>query len=182
MEVESFNFSYINKPTYDRSNLTYLDLFRVETKKGFINTPNETTPWVKGSYLENMFNYTLKISEGEFVNVLNTPYFHKQLFADFMDTDVNGPNGRYTASAYLFLNSLPFVDLDDNVNYDGMIIMVSSLFREISTSQYVPYFLMLKWGSIYHRYKKYILEGVDIISGITTPINTKSFFDNNTNN
>ena len=80
--------------------------------------------------------------------------------------------------------------------------MVSSLFREISTSQYVPYFLMQKWGSIYHRYKNYINTGKDIlesntqkngclttgitstnITGLTTGftttnINGSQFFDN----
>ena len=30
---------------------------------------------------------------------------------------------------------------------------MSSLFREVNASHYIPYHLILKWGSIYHRYK-----------------------------
>jgi len=170
--------SYINKPSYDMSNLTYLDIFRVETKKGFINTPNETTPWVKGSYLENMFNYTLKISDGEFVNVLNTPYFHKQLYKDF----TNGKTqGKYAGSAYLLLNSLPYKNLEDIINFNERMesVRISDMFKEVASTHYIPYHLMLKWGSLYHRYKKKLLENEDILSGITTPISGSTFFDNN---
>ena len=42
-------------------------------------------------------------------------------------------------------------------------VLVSSLFKEIGSSQYIPYHLMLKWGSVYHRHKKFIIEGIDII-------------------
>ena len=175
----------------------YQGFLEIDTTQGLVSGKKDSKFWVKSGYTSNLFSMPINVDNNK-TNILNTPYFHKQLFADFMDTDVNGPNGRYTASAYLFLNSLPFVDLDDNVNYDGMIIMVSSLFREISTSQYVPYFLMLKWGAIYHRYKKYILEGKDILDvqkntldvvlkegflsgGTTTNINGSRFFDNQNN-
>ena len=183
------------------ADFTYQGFLEIDTTQGLISGKKDSKFWVKSGYTTNLFSKPIKVGNNS-TNILNTPYFHKQLFADFMDTEVNGPNGRYSASAYLFLNSLPFVDLDDNVNYDGMIIMVSSLFREISTSQYVPYFLMLKWGSIYHRYKNYINTGKDIlesntqkngclttgitstnITGLTTGftttnINGSQFFDN----
>ena len=40
---------------------------------------------------------------------------------------------------------------------------VSTIFREIGGSHYIPYHMMLKWGSIYHRYKKYINGDGDIL-------------------
>ena len=64
-------------------------------------------------------------------------------------------------------------------------VLVSSLFREVSSTQYVPYHLILKWGSQYHRYRKYLIDGTDILSGfingsnITQPIDGEEFFDNN---
>jgi hypothetical protein len=69
----------------------------------------------------------------------------------------------------LLLNSLAFTDLDDvksgttKTYQKPYNVLVSSLFKEIGSSQYVPYHLMLKWGSIYHRHKKFIKEGIDII-------------------
>jgi hypothetical protein len=176
--------SYINKPKYDISNLTYIDLFKVETKKGFINTPNETNPWVRSlSYQDNMFNYQLKIKENEYVNILNTPYFHKQLYSDF----TNGRSyGKYAGSAYLLLNSLPYKSLEDEITFyeRGTTVRISNMFKEVASTHYIPYHLMLKWGSLYHRYKKKLLENEDILSGFLngktgTTINGNLFFDNN---
>ena len=58
---------------------------------------------------------------------------------------------------------------------------MSSLFREIGSTHYVPYHLILKWGSIYHRYKEHIINNVDILSGLNTPINGDEYFDNSLN-
>jgi hypothetical protein len=58
----------------------------------------------------------------------------------------------------LLLTSLPFLDLDDKIefaDYNGSYdpIRLTTLFREVSATHYVPYHLMCKWGAIYHRYK-----------------------------
>ena len=141
----------------------YQGFLEIDTTQGLISGKKDPNFWVKSGYSENLFSCPIIVDKNK-TNILNTPYFHKQLYADFNDRSVNGSNGRYTASAYLFLNSLPFVELDEHVNYEGGEIFVSTLFNEVSSSQYVPYFLILKWGSIYHRYKKYILNGKDILS------------------
>ena len=194
--------SYLNfkgKPVdnFGIENFFYQGFLEIDTTQGLISGKKDSKFWVKSGYTDNLFSCPIIVDNNK-TNILNTPYFHKQLYADFNDNAVNGSNGRYTASAYLFLNSLPFVDLDDYVSYEGADILVSSLFREVSSSQYIPYFLMLKWGSIYHRYKKYILEKKDILSvqeddlsnvlkdgfltgNITTPINGAKFFDNSYN-
>lgn len=118
------------------------------------------------------------------VNILNTPYFHKQLYSDF-----NGSSnyGRYAGSAYLLLNSLGFYDLSDKVVSSKSAFHLSALFKEIGATHFVPYHLILKWGSIYHRYKKFINTGIDILDGFldtnnrTTHINQSLFYDNGTN-
>jgi hypothetical protein len=62
---------------------------------------------------------------------------------------------------------------------------MSSLFREISSTHFVPYYLMLKWGSLYHRYKNKIINNEDILDGflngsnVTQPITGTTFFDGN---
>ncbi|MEY4573137.1 MAG: hypothetical protein RLZ10_2415, partial [Bacteroidota bacterium] len=132
---------------------------------------------------DNMFNYQLKIKENEYVNILNTPYFHKQLYSDF----TNGRSyGKYAGSAYLLLNSLPYKNLEDQITFfeRGSTVRISNMFKEVAATHYVPYHLMLKWGSLYHRYKKKLLENEDILSGFLngktgTTINGNLFFDNN---
>ena len=167
--------SYVNKTTFDSGELTFTNVFDVNTKEGLIKSPINPSMWVKNNYVTNIFTQKLEI-QADSVNILNTPYFHKQLYKDF----TNGiSKGKYAGSAYLLLNSLPFYDLEDEVNVGLGSTRLSNMFKEIGASHYVPYHLILKWGSIYHRYKKYLLEGVDILSGTTVPISGSTFFDNN---
>ena len=176
--------SYINlngSPVekFDITNFTYQGFLTVDTTQGLVSGMIDPNFWVKSGYGKNLFSQPINVGNNK-TNILNTPYFHKQLYSDFTG---NTTNGKYVGSAYLLLNSLPFIDLDENVNYSGMTIMASSLFREISSTQYVPYSLILKWGSIYHRYKKKIVDHVDILEGFlgtgttTTNINGSEFFD-----
>ena len=187
--------NYINKSEFNLDDLAVKNFISVNTKEGLVSTPIDSLMWVKNGYTKNLFSQDLTIFDKGlnkgFTNILNTPYFHKQLFTDFAS-----PNsyGKYVGSAYLLLNSLPFLDLENNVeNYftsSGTVLSkpyktrMSSLFREVNGSHYVPYHLILKWGSIYHRYKTYINDNKDILSGFlttgntTTPINTNLFFNN----
>jgi hypothetical protein len=152
----------------------------VDTINGFISSPKNTSMWVKSGYLKNLFDNGLYITNTTSTNILNTPYFHKQLFSDY--TKSYG-YGKYTGSAYLLLNSLPFVELEDMVNMTNPSngkssdIRISTLFREIGSTHFIPYHLLLKWGSIYHRYKKYITYGEDILSGFLDSSNKTSDFD-----
>ena len=55
---------------------------------------------------------------------------------------------------------------------------MSNLFREVGVTHFIPYHLILKWGSMYHRYKTFVLEGTDILDGMELPINGGNYFDN----
>ena len=191
-KVEEYRFSvfpfntekyktYVGGKAITNKDYNFNNTLFVGRDGNFISSPVDPKAWVKSGYEQNMFSNDLRM--GDLTrNILNTPYFHKQLFNDFFK---GGAVERYTGSAYLLLNSLPYKDLTDKITFNESTnsnsVLMSTLFREVGSTHYVPYHLLLKWGAIYHRYKKYILEGVDIISGITTPINTKYFFDNNTN-
>jgi len=177
---------YIGAITFDSSNFNFKDFLDVDTSQGLISGKIDPTIWVKdnvfGFYKNNLFSKPLKVNNNTTL-LLNTPYFHKQLNSDFNGN--LGSVGKYAGSAYLLLNSLPFVDLDDYITYPTKSTnktLVSSLFREVSSSQYVPYHLMLKWGSIYHRYKTFINDEVDILDGclnssyVTQPIDVSNFF------
>mgnify|MGYP000909514402 CR=1 FL=1 len=188
--------TYLDKP-FSENDLNFKGVLKVRSDKGFITTPVGTYNWVKEGYKKNEKYANLFTQSMSFAthseNILNTPYFHKQLFSDFTKTN---PYSKYVGSAYLLLNSLPFVELTDKISFiefDGKEatptsvllppVRVSSLFREIGSTHYVPYHLIVKWGSIYHRYKKKILEGVDILDGFldstgtTKNINANLFFN-----
>jgi hypothetical protein len=141
----------------------------------YISSVEDPSIWIKSGF-NNLFTNTLNFGYNNKVNILNTPYFHKQLYDDFFKSN---SEGKYVGSSYLLLNSLPFVDLSDTISYNNKQTLVSTLFKEIGSVHKVPYHLMIKWGSIYHRYKKYLTEGIDIISGVTTPIDINQYFDGN---
>jgi len=168
-------------------------LTTTNTINNFISSDIEAKMWIKpsfnneftktqtGSNIKNLFSNNLLLPDGREVNILNTPYFHKQLFKDFS----NGKSiGKYVGSAYLLLNSLPFLDFNEKIytsDKDTNGTILSTLLREISSTHKIPYHLIIKWGSIYHRYKKYLTEGVDIIDNVTEPIDVNLFYDTNLN-
>jgi len=188
--------TYLEKPFSD-NDFKFKGVLQVRQDKGFISSPISTYSWIKDEYRNIDSNYNLftqsMLFEKQAEHILNTPYFHKQLYRDFTRTN---PYSKYVGSAYLLINSLPFLELTDNIRFSTEDskenlnestllppIKISSLFREISSTQFVPYHLIVKWGSIYHRYKKKILEGVDILdgfldsNGLTTNIDANLFFN-----
>lgn len=193
LKIYPFNsntyLSYINKGDFNSDELKFGTVLKMDTSNGFIASMIDPEKWIKTGFETNLFSYRFKLGNTNlpgfsapilnYVNILNTPYFHKQLFTDFFKS---GRQEKYVGSAYLLLNSLPFKDLEDIFTNN---IRVSSLFREIGSTHFIPYHLLLKWGSIYHRYKRKILDNVDILNGflttsnITTPYSGPLFFDNN---
>lgn len=168
---------YLGGKKITQKDYNFKNILKVNTDSNFISSPINGKVWVDEKNVKNLFTREF-IFSGTTRNMLNTPYFHKQLFDDFFK---GGSEGRYAGSAYLLLNSLPYKDLDDYITFNGESVLMSSLFREVGSTHYVPNYLLLKWGSIYHRYKKHILDNVDILAGVTTPIDTKVYFDNNRN-
>lgn len=170
---------YLDVSSFSNNNFIFDGILTVNPNQGFICSPVNPESWVKTPYIKNMFLHGIN-NGNDNISILNTPYFHKQLYTDFINKKYEG---KYSGSAYLLLNSLPFLDLEHNITFNGRSILMSSLFREISSTHFIPYHLMLKWGSIYHRYKNKINNNVDILDGflnsnnITQPIIGTTFFD-----
>jgi hypothetical protein len=150
----------------DDSLINCRNFLNVDTTQGLISGDINPLFWAKNDATTNLFTQKFNVLNTK-TNILNTPFFHRQLFSDF--NSIGSSSAKYAGSAYLLLNSLAFTDLDDvksgttKTYQKPYNVLVSSLFKEIGSSQYVPYHLMLKWGSIYHRHKKFIKEGIDII-------------------
>jgi hypothetical protein len=181
--------NYLNKNNFSDDNFKFGGILKFDSSKGLVVSPISVSSWLKPEFNnpENLtsgnidfFSNTVKISNND-VPILNTPYFHNQLYSDF--NKLTG-KGKYVGSSYLMLNSLPFIDLDEEITFGNDSILTSSLFREISSTHFIPYHLMLKWGSIYHRYKKHLIDGVDILDGsidstyTVRPLSGKTLFDN----
>lgn len=163
--------SYLENKKYGNEELKVYNNIQRLNKNSFLSSPINPMSWINQNYKNNIF-----IQDNE--NILNTSYFHYQLYSDFLN------NKNYKGSAYLLLTSLPFLDLDDKISFnkDNPILM-STLFKEISMEHNIPYYLILKWGAIYHRYKMKLLNDKDILEPIISNdllklVDNNEMFDN----
>jgi hypothetical protein len=177
--------SYLGETNVDKSNLKLLNFYNFNSTQGYITTPLNIH-WNTYSANELFFNATIDFGSNSSVYILNTPYFHKQLFSDFNN---NAKTAKYAGSAYLLLTSMGFIDLDNIVSNDELFgtTLLSTMIKEVGATHGIPYHLILKWGAIYHRYKNYILNNTDILSGflntsnVTQGIDGETYFYNDRN-
>lgn len=152
------NFSYknIQQPVLDNPDL-----------KNFYNERDFTSQLLTEGNL-NYINYSGLVSSYQTVSMFNTPYFINSIqegVKNFRDDSVTP----YVSSAYLFINSLPLSTLKEkyktyeNKTEKPLDYIFASL-KKFGAIHKMPYAWVLKIGSVYHRYKNYVENGVDIIN------------------
>ena len=173
--ITHFNYVGSTQPTFQSSvNTSSLRSFydlRVDNKKRQLVTEG-------GLYY---FNYSGEVVANQTTSILNTPYFINsiqegvQKFRDFN-------NYPYVSSAYLFLNSLPLTTLKEKyktlngTNELSLDYMCATL-KKFGAIHRIPYAWILKYGSIWHRYKQKVENGVDILDGVWTDFNYLENYD-----
>jgi hypothetical protein len=101
-------------------------------------------------------------------SMLNTPYFVNAIQNGVYNSRISGNTYPYVQAAYLFLNSLPLATLREkykSVSNDVVsdLDYISSSLKKFGAIHKLPYAWILKYGSIWHRYKKYKESNVDIL-------------------
>jgi hypothetical protein len=101
-------------------------------------------------------------------SMLNTPFFINSIQNGVYNSRFSGNEYPYVQAAYLFLNSLPLATLrekyksqSNNITTD--LDYISSALKKFGAIHKLPYAWILKYGSIWHRYKKYKETNVDIL-------------------
>ena len=176
------NFSYLNVSIPAITNFEELNAFYFKRKpKDFIPSegycyfvsPNKNT----GNQIPTILNTSKKTT-----SILNTPYF-----INAIQNGVYNVRGKdkypYIQAAYLFLNSLPLASLreryqslnSENLDY------ISSCLKKFGAIHKMPYPWVLKFGSLWYRYKKYKESGIDILDGIWSNFNYTENYDPITN-
>jgi len=126
-------------------------------------------------------NYSGYVSSNQTISMLNTPYFVNAIqegVANFR----NYNKTPYVSAAYLFLNSLPLATLRErNRKYDaGATLDLDYIFaglKKFGALHKLPYAWIVKLGSVWHRYKKYVNDGVDILDGVWKNFDYVTNFD-----
>jgi hypothetical protein len=114
---------------------------------------------------------TKNIQKRKTTSILNTPYFINAILSG-----VNKSRSQnlypYVQAAYLFVNSLPLASLreryktrtSDEVTTE--LDYISSVFKKFAGIHKVPYAWVLKYGAIWHRYKTYKEDNIDILDEV----------------
>lgn len=176
--ITNFNFYNITKPEPSQTLLKSFYLDRT-TEVGLTNQlPTEGSVYYK--------NYSGNVSSVQTTSLLNTPYFVNAI-QEGVENSINNVKHPYVSSAFLFLNSLPLATLREKYKtYDGVSSLdmdyIFATFKKFGAIHKVPYAWVLKYGSIWHRYKTWIETGNDILKNVTKNFDINKNFDPNTSN
>jgi len=131
---------------------------------------------------EGYLNYLdSKFTNKQTTSILNTPYFINAMQKG-INGYLNGEVSPYKEAAYLFLNSLPlstikerYLSFENNANAPSDFIFAG--LRKFGAIHRLPLFWLLKIGSVWNRYKTYVNNDQDILSGIWANFNYLENFD-----
>jgi len=157
------NFSYLNVsvPTVATAPTTATETLYTFY---FNRTPNKFVP--TEGYLQNVPPVVNSLPEKVTTSILNTPYFINAI-QNGVYNERKDDAYPYIQAAYLFLNSLPLASLRERYKTNGGLDdlpYIASCLKKFGAIHKMPYAWVLKFGSIWHRYKKYKESNVDILS------------------
>jgi hypothetical protein len=168
--ITYFNYENLNR-SLDTTNL-----------KNFYETRRLSDQIITEGNLEYS-NYTNYLTDIQTTSMLNTPYFINAIQKGVFNFRYNQKDlYPYKLAAYLFLNSLPLATLREkyiskNGNSTTDLSYILATFKKFGTVNRLPYAWILKYGSIWHRYKTYKETGVDILDEVWTDFNYKENWD-----
>lgn len=125
------------------------------------------------------FNYSGGVDANQTVSMLNTPYFVNSIQKG-VENFRNYEKHPFVEAGYLFINSLPLATLREKYRTSADTEDLNYIFatlKKFGGIHKLPYAWILKYGSLWHRYKKYIETNVDILDSVWIPFNYVKNFD-----
>jgi hypothetical protein len=171
--VSSFNYLKPNIPTQDGLGLQ--SFYSQRAGDDFANTQQVTEGQV------NYINYSGNVSAQQTTSMMNTPMFVNSVLQG-VDNWLSGNTYPYVNASYLLLNSLPIATLREKYkSYSNGVATdldyIFAVFKKFGAIHKVPYAWVLKYGSIWHRYKNWVENGVDILDTVWTDFDAASNYD-----
>ena len=173
--ITSFNYYTSSIPQIN--NYTGLKTFYTQ------RTLNDLLP-TEGKVYYN--NYLDNLTNIQTTSIFNTPYFHNSISESVLNLKNNTPNP-FVIPAYLFLNSLPLSTLREKYRtfkapQSEDLDYIFATLKKFGAIHKLPYAWILKYGSIWHRYKTYVEKNIDILDNVWTNFDYKYFYDPITSN
>jgi len=122
-------------------------------------------------------NYNGYVSESQTTSLMNSPYFINAIQQGVFNFRYKQNDlYPYKAAAYLFLNSLPLATLREkyktlNGQSTTDLSYILSTMKKFGAVHNLPYAWILKYGSIWHRFKTFNETGTDILDTCWTDFN-----------
>ena len=118
----------------------------------------------------NYSNYDGFLTETQTTSILNTPYFINAIQNGVYNYRYKSNDlSSYKQAAYLFLNSLPLASLREkyrSYKEPNDLSYILSTIKKFGAVHKLPYAWVVKYGSIWHRYKTWNDTGVDILDEV----------------
>jgi hypothetical protein len=126
-------------------------------------------------------NYSGALISEQTTSMLNTPYFINAIQKGVKNYKLNAIYP-YKEAAYLFLNSLPLATLKEKYksNVNGVtedLDYIFASFKKFGAVHKIPYPYLLKYGSLWHRYKTKVTTNNDILDDVWTNFNYLENYD-----
>ena len=127
-------------------------------------------------------NKTGNLSAEQTTSMLNTPVFLNALNEGIELDRTGGSLYPYKNAAYLFLNSLPLITLRERYKniepslVEDLDFMFATL-TKFGGVHKLPYAWILKFGSIWHRYKSFVDSGIDPLDSVWNNIDYFRLYD-----
>ena len=173
-----------------------------ETNTQNMGSLDVTTNTIAKSYYNNKLDINLKLSESfidygnrydttvnnltskQTTSLFNTPYFINALMKG-VENEKNGNVNPYVGLGYLYLNSLPLSTLREkfktfenqtttDLNY------IFATLNKYGAIHKLPTLWVAKYGAIWHRYKQFKENNLDILDGIWEDFDYVSAYDPDT--
>ena len=169
--VTNFNYDSVTLPDNTIGTKVYYDnkkLSNLIPTEGFVNYGS--------GYIGN-------VKALQTTSIMNTPYFVNAIQSGVNKWLFEFEKYPFVSAAYLFLNSLPLATLREKYKTKGSSNELDYIFaslKKFGGLHKLPYAWILKYGSIWHRYKKYQTENIDILDGVWTNFDYVGNFDPST--
>lgn len=136
----------------------------------------------------NYSDYSGNVTFQQTISILNTPYFINSIQEGIRNFQAFSAHP-FVSSAYLFLNSLPLATLrekyktlnqsesGDQPQSTNDLDYIFATLKKYGAVHKIPYAWVLKIGSVYHRYKKFVETGQDIIQTSWSGFNYTNNYD-----
>jgi len=144
-----------------------------ETLKTFYDNRKQKDQYFTESFIDYGNEYSGSVgSKIQTTSLLNTPYFINAILKGVELSKNQNNKNPYVGLGYLYLNSLPLITTKEKIKQteNGQdpidLDYLSATLNKFSSLHRLPYSWVLKYGAIWHRYKTYINNNVDILDGI----------------